>query len=135
MQKQIKITYLKKATKFLKKNTNIITEEDIDTLIILAIKKKVFDIDTNIDIKNLKGNLKGKYKIRKGDIRIIIDIQKKVEKMLDEMKLKTESKQILVAIMDIKTSNIIKWLIGLLISNGFIIFQKNIHCLEDFYII
>jgi mRNA-degrading endonuclease RelE of RelBE toxin-antitoxin system len=77
MQKQIKITYLKKATKFLKKNTNIITEEDIDTLVILAIKKKVFDIDTNIDIKNLKGNLKGKYRIRKGDIRIIIDIQKK----------------------------------------------------------
>ena len=74
MQKQIKITYLKKATKFLKKNINTITEESVDTLIVLAIKKKVFDLDVNVDVKRLKGLLQGKYRIRKGDIRIIIEI-------------------------------------------------------------
>jgi len=74
MQKQITITYLKKADKFLRKNKNTITEEIIDNLVILTIKKKIFDLDINIDVKNLKGALQGKYRIRKGKIRIIIEI-------------------------------------------------------------
>ena len=75
MPKQIKITYLKKAAKFLKKNQDSITEDTVDNLIILTIKKKVFALDVNIDVKELKGELKGKYRIRKGKIRIIIEIK------------------------------------------------------------
>ena len=54
MTKNIKITYLKKAKKFLLKNSNTITENEVDSLIILAIKKKVYNIDVNLDIKDLK---------------------------------------------------------------------------------
>ena len=39
MQKDIKLTYLKKATKFLSKNKNILTEEQVDALVINFIKK------------------------------------------------------------------------------------------------
>ncbi len=77
MPKQIKITYLKKATKFLKKHQDTISEDTVDELIILTIKKKVFDLDVNVDVKSLKGELQGKYRIRKGKIRIIIEIQEK----------------------------------------------------------
>ena len=75
MKKDIKITYLKKADKFLKKHSNTISEDDVDNLVILAVKKIVFELDVNINLKTLKGNLKGKYRIRKGKIRVIIDIQ------------------------------------------------------------
>ncbi len=74
MTKNIKITYLKKAKKFLLKNSNTITENEVDSLIILAIKKKVYNIDVNLDIKDLKENLKGKSRIRKGKIRIIFEL-------------------------------------------------------------
>ncbi len=74
MSKQIKITYLKKAEKFLHKNQNIITESQIDELIVLAIKKRIFLMDANIDLKDLKGSLQGKSRIRKGNIRVIFEI-------------------------------------------------------------
>jgi len=74
MTKNIKITYLKKAKKFLDKNKNTITESGIDELIIKTIKKKIFNIDINIDFKDLKGKLKNKVRIRKGNIRVIIEI-------------------------------------------------------------
>lgn len=74
MTKNIKITYLKKASKFLSKNNNIITETEVDKLIILAIKKKVYNLDVNLDIKDLKNNLKGKSRIRKGKVRIIFEL-------------------------------------------------------------
>jgi mRNA-degrading endonuclease RelE of RelBE toxin-antitoxin system len=75
MQKDIKLTYLKRATKFLNKNKHIIQEGDIDKLIILAIRKKIFLEKNSLDIKELKGILKGKSRIRKGKIRIIFSIQ------------------------------------------------------------
>lgn len=74
MQKQIKITYLKKASKFLSKNSNTITEEEVDALMILAIKKRVFLQDVNLDIKSLKGSYAAKNRVRKGKIRIIFEI-------------------------------------------------------------
>ena len=70
---ELKLTYLKKAKKFIDRN-NIIIEE-IDELVIKAVKKKIFNKDENIDIKDLKGILKGKTRIRKGKIRIIIEIK------------------------------------------------------------
>lgn len=74
MKKNIKLTYLKKAQKFLLKNQNIITESEVDLLIIKAIKKVLYSIDTNIDIKKLKGSYDNKMRIRKGKVRIIFEI-------------------------------------------------------------
>jgi len=72
MTKDIKLTYLKKATKFLNKNT--ITEQEVDDLIVKFIKKKFYNIDINIDYKQMQGNLKDIYRIRKSDIRIILKV-------------------------------------------------------------
>ncbi len=51
MTKQIKITYLKKVKKFLLKNSNTITELDVNHLMILTIKNKIYNIYVNLDIK------------------------------------------------------------------------------------
>jgi len=72
MKKDIKLTYLKKATKFLSKNTNIITESQVDELIIKFIKKRFYNIDTNIDFKQMQGSISDVYRIRKANIRIIV---------------------------------------------------------------
>ena len=74
MVKEIKLTYLKKATKFLNKHKNILTEQQSDELIIKFIKKKFYNIDINIDYKQMQGDIQDIYRIRKGDIRIIIKI-------------------------------------------------------------
>jgi len=75
MHKEIKLIYLKKPSKFLKKNLHIVKEEDVDALIILGIRKKIFLENVSLDIKELKGNLHDKYRIRKGKIRIIFTIK------------------------------------------------------------
>jgi len=74
MKKDIKLTYLKKATKFLSKNKTKLTEEQTDELIIKFIKKKFYNIDENIDFKQMKGDIKDIYRIRKGNIRILVKI-------------------------------------------------------------
>ena len=74
MTKNVKIVYLKRAKKFLDKNQNNIDESDVDNLVIKAIKKKIYNIDTSIDMKELKGSLKNKTRIRKGKVRIIVEI-------------------------------------------------------------
>ena len=73
LYKRRKITYLKKATKFLKKNS-IIAEREVDELVIKFTKKHFFNIDENIDYKQMQGNLKDIFRIRKGDIRIIVKV-------------------------------------------------------------
>lgn len=72
MKKEIKLTYLKKATKFLDKNKSVLTEEQVDVLVIKFIKKKLYNIDTNIDYKQMSGTITNIYRIRKANIRIII---------------------------------------------------------------
>ncbi len=74
MKKELKLTYLKKAKKFLDKNKNVINEKQVDELIIKFIKKHFFNYDENIDYKQLQGNLKDYYRIRKSNIRLIIRI-------------------------------------------------------------
>lgn len=74
MKKDLKLTYLKKAKKFLDKNKNVINEKQVDELIIKFIKKHFFNYDENIDYKQLQGNLKDYYRIRKSNIRLIIRI-------------------------------------------------------------
>ena len=74
MKKKVKLTYLKKATKFLKRN-NAITEAEVDALVIRFIKRHFYGIDVNIDYKQMQGNLSDFYRIRKGAIRIIVTVQ------------------------------------------------------------
>lgn len=75
MKKDIKLTYLKKATKFLDKNRAILTENQVDELIIKFIKKKIYEIDTNIDYKQMSGTISNIYRIRKANIRIIVKLE------------------------------------------------------------
>lgn len=74
MKKEIKLTYLKKSKKFLDKNVSVITENQVDELIIKFIKKHFYNIDINVDYKQLQGNLKDTFRIRKGNIRIIAKV-------------------------------------------------------------
>jgi len=74
MTKKIKITYLRGATKFLKKNSSVITENEVDMLIIKFVKKRFFGADINIDYKQMSGKLKSFYRIRRGKIRIIVEV-------------------------------------------------------------
>jgi len=72
----LEIGYSKKASKFLEMNSNIITEKEVDTLITSSIRK-IFKIEKpNIDLKKLKGKLKGCFRIKKGNIRIIFSLKK-----------------------------------------------------------
>ena len=73
MKKKIKLTYLKQAAKFIKKNN--INENEIDNLVIKLIKIVKFNKQINLNYKTLKGELKGKYRIRKGKIRIIVTVK------------------------------------------------------------
>jgi len=75
MQREIKLTYLKKAAKFLAKHPSVITEEQVDALIVRFIKRKIFNLDINIDVKQMNGALSDVYRIRKGNIRIIITLK------------------------------------------------------------
>ncbi len=72
MKKDIKLTYLKKATKFLDKNKSILSEEQVDALVVKFIQKKIYNIDTNIDYKQMSGNLTNIFRIRKANVRIIV---------------------------------------------------------------
>lgn len=74
MKKDLKITYLKKPTKFLNKNSSVITENEVDILIVNFVKNHFFNIDINIDYKALQGKLKDFFRIRKGNIRIILRV-------------------------------------------------------------
>ncbi len=69
-------------------------------------EKGLRDVNGNVILNNksLVKNMKHGLDIQ---LTIPVSIQKKVEKMLDEMKFKTKSKQIMVAVMDIKNSNIL----------------------------
>lgn len=79
----LKISYSKEADKFLKKNKDTLKEAETDELIIEAIRKLFKIEETNIDLKKLKGGERGRFRIRKGDIRIVFSLKK--EKMLHAM--------------------------------------------------
>ena len=78
----LKISYSKEAGKFLKKNEDNLKEE-VDGLIVEAIRKLFETEETNINLKKLKGKEKGSFRIRKGDIRIVFSLKK--EKILHAM--------------------------------------------------
>lgn len=74
MTKNLKLTYLKKSKKFLDKNQNIITENDVDELVVKFIKNRFYNVDINIDYRQLQGTFENTYRIRKGNIRIIAKV-------------------------------------------------------------
>jgi len=74
MKKHIKITYLKKATKFLAKNTHVMTEDQVDALIVKFIKKRFYGMDENVDYKQMQGVISDVYRIRKANVRVICKV-------------------------------------------------------------
>ncbi len=72
----LEIGYSKKANKFLENNSKIITEDEVDSLVISAIKVVCKIEKSNINLKKLKGKLKGCFRIKKGDVRIIFSLKK-----------------------------------------------------------
>ena len=66
-----KLKYTNQALKFLEK-TSI---ESIDPTIRKAIGKVIFFENTNINIRKMKGKWKKYYRIRQGDLRIIIKFE------------------------------------------------------------
>lgn len=75
----VKIQYEKIAVKFIKKNLLRISKDEIDNLILKAIKKMINKEDVNIDLKKLIDNKNEFFRIRKGDIRIIFSYTKNEE--------------------------------------------------------
>ena len=67
----LRIDYSKQSIKFLKKNPHLLTIEQVDELIIKAMKRLLKNENTNIDLKSLQGDKKGYYRIRVGNVRII----------------------------------------------------------------
>jgi len=67
----LQIQFERKAEKFFSKTNSSIDE--INELIITAVKKLSRN-DVNIDLKQLKGELKGYFRIRKNDLRIIFNV-------------------------------------------------------------
>ena len=72
----LKISYSKEADKFLKRNRDNITEDEVDSLIIIATRKILKIEEAHVDLKKLKGRYRGSFRIRKGDIRIIFSLKK-----------------------------------------------------------
>jgi mRNA interferase RelE/StbE len=78
----LEIEYLKRADKFLSKNSNLIARDKVRELVVKSIKKIVLKEDTNIDVKRLKGDLNSFYRIRSGKIRVLIEIVDKRVKIV-----------------------------------------------------
>ncbi len=64
------VSFSKKAEKFLEQNK--LSKKDTFILVRDAIRKFQGE-DINIDIKKLKGEWQGFYRIRKGELRIIVE--------------------------------------------------------------
>lgn len=70
----LKIRYLKKSKKFFDKNSHLLTEEKADLLLVQAAKRIFKNEKNSIDLKQLKGDLKGFYRIKVGKIRIVFEV-------------------------------------------------------------
>lgn len=70
-KKLLQIQYERNAEKFFVKSK--ITRDEVTELIIKAVRK-LSGQNENVDVKYLKGELKGYLRIRKGDLRIVFQI-------------------------------------------------------------
>ncbi|MBK6773296.1 MAG: hypothetical protein IPG78_14465 [Ignavibacteria bacterium] len=75
----VKISYSRRSEKFLKGNSNVISEEEIENLLIKAFKRIFLKEDSNIDLKKMKGVSFNLCRVRKGNIRIVFSISKDSE--------------------------------------------------------
>lgn len=73
---KLEISYSKASDRFLSKNRELITEDELDKLIIQGVKKIIKIEDIALDLKSLKGKYRGYFRIRKGKIRIIFSLKK-----------------------------------------------------------
>lgn len=71
----IKINYSKKSDKFLKKNQSVISQKEVSELVISSLRRIILLEDVTIDLKMMRGDYKGYYRIRKGNIRIIFQLK------------------------------------------------------------
>jgi len=72
----LEISYSKASDRFLSKNREVITEDELDKLIIQGVRKILKIEDAALDLKSLKGKYRGYFRIRKGKIRIIFSLKK-----------------------------------------------------------
>lgn len=71
---EIRIDYSKSSKKFIDKNQNLISLEEVQKLIIKAVKNILFSGQENIDLKRLVVYKPNHYRIRVHKIRIIFTI-------------------------------------------------------------
>jgi mRNA interferase RelE/StbE len=76
---KVEIRYTKRSVKFLKKNGYLLKEDQVVRYTLKACRNILLGEKNNIDLKALKGDFKGFYRIRRGDIRIIFSLNKKPE--------------------------------------------------------
>jgi mRNA-degrading endonuclease RelE of RelBE toxin-antitoxin system len=69
-------TYSKQATKFLRKSSGALSQEEVETKLISGIKKILKEEITNADIKLLEAEWSGYFRLRIRDIRIIFTFEK-----------------------------------------------------------
>ena len=68
----LRLNYEKKADKFLPRNSNRLSKDDVKLLVIKAVKK-LTGKNVNVDLAKMKGEYEGYFRIRKGDLRIIFN--------------------------------------------------------------
>lgn len=71
---EVEFEYSKNALKFINKNPKLLSLEEVRNLVISAVKKILKMEEINVDLKMLKGNLRGYYRIRTNKIRIIFSL-------------------------------------------------------------
>lgn len=72
--KNIVVEYSKNARKFLASNEQLLSVADANTLLAKAARKLLLYEENNTDVIALQGKLKGLYRVRKGDIRMIFSL-------------------------------------------------------------
>ena len=78
----MEIQYSRAAIRFFHRNPAVMTQEKARDLIISAVKKILRIENTNIDVKYLKGDLKGSYRIRTGKARIVFSLHKESDPLV-----------------------------------------------------
>ena len=67
----VRFVYSDQAEKFLRKNSNRLSFEQTEEAVRLALRKILRLENNNADIKRLKAEWKGHWRVRLGDIRVI----------------------------------------------------------------
>ncbi|MBF0526146.1 MAG: hypothetical protein HQK56_13755 [Deltaproteobacteria bacterium] len=72
------IQYSGKASKFLNRNDKIIHRDQVRNFVVAAVKEIMRIEHSNIDLKPIKGKLKGSYRIKTGQLRIIFTLRQDI---------------------------------------------------------